>query len=308
MMTPHPEIAIVGSHAPGLFMRVKQPPLPGETIIGWDFQEPVDGGKGSNQAIAAAKLGARVSFIGCLGNDRLGDQGEEWMAQAGVDTRFIRRTAAHTGIGFILLDDHGVPAMVTSLGANAELTHMEIERALGQLQAPLLLTQFEIPMQIALQAVQYARERGMLTIVNPAPAPDGMLPGFAAANILVPNESEARKLLCLPVQAEIGDEQLASELYRASGAGCVMITLGERGMVGMDRDGFWRVQPTRVSTIDTSGAGDVFCAALSVALVRGKDQRTASKWACVAAALSVTRPGTIPAFPTLAEVEAYELL
>src|SRR5512146_1305505 len=114
-MNSKADIIVVGSHAPGLFLRVKRPPVAGETLIGWDYQEPMDGGKGSNQAIAAARLGARVRFVGCLGNDRLGQAALEWLAADGVDTTFVRSSASlATGMGFIMLDENGVPAMVVS--------------------------------------------------------------------------------------------------------------------------------------------------------------------------------------------------
>ena len=286
-------------------MRVKRPPSTGETIIGWEYAEPVDGGKGSNQAIAAARLGARVSFVGCLGQDRLGDQGESWMVQAGVDTRFVRRAASNTGVGFIMLDERGVPAMVTCMGANAELTSAEVCTALDQLKGQILLTQFEILPEVALEGARHARQLGMLTIVNPAPAPTEPLSGLGAASILVPNESEARQLLGLPANTEINDADLAVRLHSQTGADCILITLGERGVIGVDPHGTWSVAPPAVLAADTSGAGDVFCAALALALARGRDLRAASDWACRAASLSVTRPGTIPGFPTLDEVQAF---
>jgi ribokinase len=111
------EIVVIGSHCPGLFIRVKRPPVPGETVIGWDFQEPIDGGKGSNQAIAASKLGGMVSFVGCVGQDRIGEEGARWMVEAGVDITFLKRSATTaSGVGFILLDEQGVPAMVSGMG------------------------------------------------------------------------------------------------------------------------------------------------------------------------------------------------
>ena len=145
----------------------------------------------------------------------------------------------------------------------------------------------------------------MLTIVNPAPAPTESLNGLEAASILVPNESEARQLLGLPAHDEIEDADLAVRLRSQSGVDCVLITLGERGVIGVDPAGIWSVAPSAVQAADTSGAGDVFCAALALGLAHGRDLRAASDWACRAAALSVTRPGTIPGFPTLDEVEAF---
>lgn len=299
-------IVVVGSHAPGLFLRVKRPPLAGETVIGWDYQEPVDGGKGSNQAIAAARLGGQVSFVGCLGNDRVGDDGARWMAEAGIDLSFMRRSAtAATGLGFIMLDEHGVPAMVSSLGANSELGEADVDAALGGLpQARLLLTQFEIPLGVALYAARQARQRGMISIINPAPAPETPVTGLDCADILVPNEVEAALLLGLSPGHSVGPEYLAERLRKQTGAGVVVITLGEQGLAACDDQGVWCLAPPQVEVADTSGAGDVFCAALAVALVEGQPVRQACAWACAVASLSVTRPGTIPAYPSRAEADA----
>ena len=301
------QIVVVGSHAPGIFLRVKRVPRAGETVIGWDFQEPMDGGKGSNQAIAAAKLGARVSFVGCVGRDRIGDEGERWMREAGVNTRYLRRSdTMASGVGFIILGENGVPAMVTSMGANAELTEAEIDAALVALRgAKVLLTQFEIDPQIALYAARVARARGLVAIVNPAPAPDAPLDGLNAASILTPNETEAKVLLGLDPEAPVELVRLAQQTREQTGVDQVIITAGEQGAVGADGSGTWTVKPPAVNVVDTSGAGDVFNAALAVGLVEGHSLKAAAEWACAVATLSVTRAGTIPAYPTREDVNRF---
>jgi ribokinase len=303
-MPSPPDIVIVGSHAPGLFLKVRRIPAAGETVIGWDFQEPMDGGKGSNQAIAAAKLGARVSFVGCVGHDRIGDEGELWMQSAGVDTSFLFRSqTTASGVGFILLDEAGVPAMVTSMGANAELSQRDIDKALEGLGGgKVLLTQFEIQPDVAVYAAASARKLKMTTIVNPAPAPLEAIHGLDSADILTPNESEAKVLLGMDPDCRVEGSLLAQSLHRQTGAGCVIVTLGGEGAAGYDSQGSWIVRAPVVQVIDTSGAGDAFCAALAARLALGDSVRAASEWACAAAALSVTKPGTIPAYPTAAEV------
>ncbi len=299
-----PHIIVVGSHTPGLFIRVHRVPVAGETVLGWDYQEPMDGGKGSHQAIVAAKLGASVSFVGCLGKDRLGQTAVEWLKAAGVDLRHLAFSEKNsTAVGFILLDDAGVPAMVSALGANEEVDEQQVERALDDFQdARLLLTQFEIRPAVAIQAARLARQRGLLAIINPAPAYPVELAELAAAHILAPNESEAKGLLGYPLQAEIEPARLAAELRQLSGVECVMVTAGEQGVAGVDPAGAWQCAPPKVKAVDTSGAGDVFCGALAVSLVKGQGYREAAEWACKAAALSVTRPGTIPSFPTAEEL------
>ena len=306
-MSRDSQIVVVGSHAPGIFLRVKRVPTAGETVIGWDFQEPIDGGKGSNQAIAAAKLGARVSFVGCVGRDRVGDDGERWMREAGVDTHYLQRSDTTTsGIGFIILDEQGVPAMVTSLGANAELTEAHIDEALTALNgANVLLTQFEINPQMALYAARAARAQGMITIVNPAPAPEAPLEGLDAASILTPNETEAKVLLGLDPEAQVDLAQLACQIREQLQIEQVIITAGDQGAIGADASGVWTVKPPTVDVVDTSGAGDVFCAALAVGLVEGHTLRIAAEWACAVSALSVSKAGTIPAYPTREDVSRF---
>jgi ribokinase len=306
-MAVNTEIIVVGSHAPGLFLRVKKIPLAGETVIGWDFQEPKDGGKGSNQAIAAALLGGKVSFVGCVGNDRVGLEGEIWMREVGVDTAFLRKHASvSSSVGFNLLDENGIPAMVTSFGANAEITRDQIIEAFSHTpNAKVMLTQFEIPLDIALFAIEQASKIGLIPIINPAPAMDISNMNLGANSILVPNESEAQILLGLTIKEDFSEEKIIKGLKEKFGLEKIIVTLGGKGIIGLDSSGIWRISSPKVSVVDTSGAGDVFCAALAVGIVKGKDIRSASDWACTAASLSVTKSGTIPSFPTLKEVSNF---
>ena len=301
------QIIVVGSHAPGFSMRVPRPPKIGETVIGWDFQQPMDGGKGSNQAIAASRLGARVSFVGCLGRDVIGNEGKRWMTESGVDVSWLKQIeGVSTGAGFILLDTIGDCALVTSMGANANLTSDYVEQAISNMpSASIVITQFEIPPQVAMHAVEVAHKLKMKTILNPAPVPDDLKLDMQSVSILIPNEIEAKMLLKLDEEIRIQPSIIAEMLFKESGAECVIITLGEKGVVGYDAVGSWMVEPTKVSLVDALGAGDEFCAALSVGIVNGKNIREASRWASAVAALSVTKQGTIPAFPTLAEVQEF---
>jgi ribokinase len=300
-----PQIIVVGSHTPGLFIRVHRIPVAGETVLGWDYQEPIDGGKGSHQAMVAARLGASTSFVGCLGKDRLGQTAVEWLRDAGVDMSHLAFSETKsTAVGFILLNDEGVPAMVSTLGANEEVDESLVDRALADFSpARLLLTQFEIRPAVAIHAARAARRQGMTAIINPAPAYPVALEQLSAAHILTPNESEAKVLLGYPSQVEIAPARLAVELRQHSGVDCVMVTAGEQGVAGIDASGEWLCLPPKVEAVDTSGAGDVFCGALAVGRLKGWSNQQAAGWACKVAALSVTRSGTIPAFPTAQEVE-----
>ena len=201
---------------PEFLSRVKRIPKAGETVIGWDFHEPKDGGKGSNQAIAAALLKGRVSFVGCFGRDRIGDEGENWLKEVGIDTTWlIRHEYVTSGVGFILLDENGIPAMVTSMGANAELSKDHVEKSLKAMSgAKVMLTQFEIPIDIALFAARTAKDLGMISIVNPGPAPEKPVEGLDAATILIPNETEAQILLGQEPGETYDAKKLAVELKR----------------------------------------------------------------------------------------------
>lgn len=302
-------LVVVGSHSPGITVRVKRIPAAGETVIGWDLIEPIDGGKGTNQAIAAARLGLTTSFVGCIGVDRLGAACKQLLSDEGVDISFLYHSEAEgTGAGIIILDENGIPAMVSTVGANGELSSQLVENALEALKdTEVLLTQFEILPEVALFAAKVARQHGMITVVNPAPAASVNLSDLEVADLLVPNEIEAKMLLGMHPDDQIELEKVAQELLSRTKAGKVIITMGEQGIVGVDSDGVWKALPPEVNVVDTSGAGDVFCAALVSGLMDGMDHREASTWACSAAALSVTIDGTIPSFPTFEEVEQFIL-
>lgn len=306
-MNLSPQIVVVGSHIPGIFVRVKRVPIAGETVIGWDYCEAMDGGKGSNQAIAASKLGVFTAFVGCVGRDRIGNEGARWMEDAGVDLRYLYRSdTTPSGVGFIILDENNIPAMVSTMGANQELSETLVDQSLAGLpEARVMLTQFEIRPEVALHAAQAARLRGLLTIINPAPAADVPLTDLAVADILVPNETEARLLLGYGIEEPVDPRRMVGQIREKSGVGCVIITLGENGVLGADASGTWESRPPRVEVVDTSGAGDVFCAALAVGVINGLDPRQAARWGCYAAALSVTRSGTIPASPEKEDVEEF---
>ncbi|MFA5419997.1 MAG: ribokinase [Bacteroidales bacterium] len=306
MMKNKVDIIVVGSHAPGIFVRVKRIPKAGETVIGWDFHEPKDGGKGSNQAIAASLLEGKTSFVGCFGHDRIGDEGKKWLEEAGVDTTWIKfHETISSGVGFILLDENGIPAMVTSMGANAKLNKGDVEKAINaQSDAKVLLTQFEIPIDVSLHAAKIAKSLGMISIVNPGPAPEKPVSGLDSATILIPNESEAQILLGQEPTEKFDAEILVKSLKTRFNLSTVIITLGNEGIIGIDDEGIWKQQAIKVNVTDTSGAGDVFCSALAVGIVNGKSIRDASIWACKVAGLSVSKQGTISSYPTLKEVNS----
>ncbi len=247
-MEKSPEIIVVGSHAPGILMHTERIPVAGETVMGWGFEEPIDGGKGSNQAIAASRLGAKTAFIGCVGKDRIGQQAREWMDNAGVDTQCLfEANDTPTGMGFILLNREGIPAMLTSIGANSVLDENMVHKGFKCLGYPkVLLTQFEIRPEIAIYAAQIARNNGSISIINPAPAAKVDLKDLSIANILIPNETEAKALLGCDLEVDRKGIDLAIELKDKSGCEVVLVTPGEQGVAGIDCDGTWIENPPRI--------------------------------------------------------------
>jgi ribokinase len=295
---------VVGAHAPGVLVKVVRIPTAGETVLATDYCEPLDGGKGSNQALAAARLGNSVAFVGCLGKDGRGDAGWALLADSGVDVGHLRRSESlPTGTGVNLLDEAGTPAMVTVLGANGELSKADIDKAFASSpSAQTLLVQLEIPVPVALHALRVGRSRGIVTLLNAAPASaDVSELSDGDISILIVNEVEAETLLG-DEDSVLSGASLAERLHVRTGIERVVVTLGEDGLSGWDGNS-WQLPAYRVDTVDTSGAGDVFCAALATRLAQTPDLREACHWASAAAAVSVATSGTIDSFPTAAQVD-----
>jgi ribokinase len=304
-------IVVVGSHAPGLLVEVAVLPRPGETVLGKSITSPPDGGKGSNQALAAAALGGDVAFVGRVGDDDLGDSLVELMRSRGVDVRHLSRSStASTGCGINILDERGVPEMIVIAGANDELDAGHVDAAFATFRHPkVVLTQMEIPPLVALHAAKVGKRKGAISIVNAAPATAWPLSSDESADvvdILVVNETEAEALDSqFQGTRTAGADDLPERLAAVAKAGTVIVTLGERGLQALHGDETWWLDAADVPVADTSGAGDVFCAALAVAVAEGRGVREACAWASAAAAASVTRSGTIPSFPTRETVDGF---
>jgi ribokinase len=306
-MSQKSRIVVVGSHVQGLFMRVQRIPGPDETVLGWDYQEALDGGKGSHMAIACSRLGQPTSFVGCVGQDRFGDIGRDWMREAGVDLTCLKRTtAAPTGIGFVVIDPAGVPAIAVAMGANADLTTADIAAAEPLLaQSRIMLTVFEIPVAIALFAARLAKRHGVATILTPAPAEPLAPEALADIDILVPNAGEARTLLGLTAETQIEPLELASACQQRFGIPRVVVTCGKQGAVVADRAERYHVPPLQVTAVDTPGAGDAFAAGLATALARGAPFGLAARFGNVLGAYAVTIRESIPAFPTSNQLKRF---
>ncbi len=302
MTAPAPEIVVVGSLNMDLVARAPRLPVPGETLSGASFST-VPGGKGANQAVAAARLGGRTAMIGCVGDDAFGAQLRAGLAADGVDCRGVRTAGGvSSGVALIVVDDQGRNGIVVVPGANGRLSPADVDARQDDLAAArAVVLQLETPLATVEHAARRARALGKLVVLNPAPA-RALPPSLVAcADLLVPNELEAAALVGARVASPL-DAAEAGRRLRGAGAGAVLVTLGAQGVVAVtDREARHHPAP-RVEAVDTTAAGDTFIGGLCAALVGGRPLAAAIAFAQAAAAISVTRPGAQPSIPRLREV------
>lgn len=301
-----PKITVVGSYATGLTMKVDRLPSRGETLLGTGYR--VDfGGKGSNQAVACARLGARVSFVARIGNDSFGESALGLYRNEGVDVAHVKQTGdAPTGVGFIVVEAaSGNNCIVIDPGANNLLTAADVTQAAGAFESSrVVLTQLEISVAAAEAAMVRGRAHGAITILNPAPVrplPPSIL---QAVDILTPNATEAKVIAGLASGADVPPEVIAKKLIDI-GVRQVVMTLGEKGALIVTESSATHIPAIHVTATDTTGAGDSFNAGLAMALACGAGLEDAVRFAVVTGGLAVTREGVIPALPTRDEVRAY---
>ncbi|MBF9036190.1 ribokinase [Rhodobacterales bacterium HKCCE2091] len=297
-------ITVVGSFAVGLTIRTDTMPVFGETILGRDFDFG-PGGKGSNQAVAVARLGADSALVTCLGQDALASVAIDLYAEEGVDTTHVhQRTERATGAGLIVLNAEGQNFIILDMGANELMDAAFVDTAADRIAASdIVMSVLEIPTAAAERAMTLGRQAGAQTILNPAPAravPDSL---FANVDYLTPNESELRILLGLKPDDPSGTRDLARAL-RTRGVGTVIVTMGENGALVLNDDNDTVVPTRRVGVVDTTGAGDAFNAGFAVALGDGKPLLDAVAWGAAAGAQACTRLGVVPSLGTREEVEA----
>lgn len=286
-------IAVVGSYGTGLSLRVPQAPGSGETIIGGPFEVHA-GGKGSNQAIGAARLGAEVCLLTALGCDPFAQQARDLWADEGIDASHVIEVDAATMVGVILVEDSGENRIAIAPGALDHITPDLVDRFAPEIRrADVCLVQLEIPPAAVKRALQIARDSGVTTVFNPAPARSLDPRILRLADFLTPNETEAAAL----VGREGPAEDLARELL-GIGAGTVVLTLGARGALLADRTGIRRVPAFPARASDTTGAGDALNAALAVALAERLPVEEAVRWGCAAGAREVEGFGVVPPLPT----------
>jgi ribokinase len=306
-MSTSPSLVVIGSANQDLVVRVAHVPAPGETILGGDFMA-LPGGKGANQAVAAARLGARVRFVGRVGADAFGDALVAGMTDAAIDPVHVRRDRTHpTGVALIGVGDDGQNAIIVAPGANGQVDASDIDDARESIAAAAaIVVQLEIPRETVAYALRVARSCGTRVILNPAPA-DHRSPLSEAllrdVAVLTPNEHEAANLLGLASPAGLDMAEAAVRL-RTLGPEIVIVTLGGEGCLIASPDGVERLPAIRVTPVDTTAAGDCFTGALAVALGEGRSVAEAARFAIKAASLSVTRMGAQPSLPSRAEVDA----
>jgi len=299
-----PKITVVGSSAVGLTLRAPRFPVKGETLIGSDF-DMGPGGKGSNQAVGAARLGAESHLIGVIGVDIFGDVGVNLYKQEGVGIEHLRRTSdRNTGVGFITLNTEGDNHIVLDMGANHLFSIEDVDRAEALIaSSDAVLSVLEIPPATAARGMALARKHGATSILNPAPAQpldDSLL---SQVDVLTPNESELRILCGLAPDHPTDTLELAHRLQRR-GVRNLVVTRGGEGALVIAQDGtVAQVPGQKVKVVDMTGAGDAFTCALGVALAEGKPLLDAVRFATYVGALACTKLGVIPALATRAEVE-----
>jgi len=300
-------IVVVGSINLDLVASTERIPSAGETVAGAEFQT-FPGGKGANQAVAAARLGSSVSMIGKLGNDAFGVQLRENLTRAGVDTAGIGSVAVSSGVALITTDAHGENAITVVGGANACLDPGDLDANRGVLrEAGILLTQLEIPLETVEYLAVLAEREKIPLILDPAPARPLFASLMRHVEWLTPNETEAASLLGCSVGDLSGDRLGdAAEALRSRGPRNVVLKLGNRGcFVALSDETRQFIPAHRVQAVDTTAAGDAFNGAFASALMRGKDPVASADWASAVAAISVTRRGAQPSMPTAPEVDCF---
>jgi len=304
-MKERPKICVVGASNTDLLTKVQRMPRLGETVIGTHFHIGF-GGKGANQAVMAAKLGAGVTIVTKLGDDVFGRSTYENYMKQGIDTRYIFWSEEFSGVAPILVDDEGNNVIVIVPGANWALTAKDVRKASKAIkEADAVICQLEVPLETSIEALKIAEEGGALTVFNPAPGRSLPEDIFGLCDVIVPNRVEAEAITGIAIKT-MADCKTAIKKLLDLGARTAIITLGEKGSIVGDEEGMTKVPSIHVKAIDSTGAGDAYIGTLAYCLSVKKPVRESVRIANVAAALSVTKIGTQLSFPSKEEAkEAY---
>lgn len=303
-MAERKPVVILGVFVADTAYRAARAPRMGETILGSGFKLG-PGGKGSNQSVAAGRLGADVTFITRLGRDPFADMARATWREAGVKSAVIETPQSYTGAAYIFVEEMtGNNAIIVCPGAASMISPEDIEANAPLIRsAGVFVTQLEQPIDAALRALEIAREAGVATVLNPAPAAPLPERIYALSDYLTPNETETEELTGIRVES-LDDARRAADRLLAMGVGTAVVTLGEKGAL-LHGKGISEHVPAMSAgpVVETTGAGDAFNGGFAAALARGSAPPEAVRFACAVAGISVTRPGTAPSMPTLAEVE-----
>jgi ribokinase len=301
---PGKPILVIGSLNMDLVAVSERLPAKGETILGDKFMT-FPGGKGGNQATAAAKLGAKVYMAGCVGNDSFGDELLASLQSNAVHTQYIERHGESTGIALITVDAAGMNTIVVVPGANNSCGRAQVDAALSGVGEPgILILQHELPKQTVEYAIRAAHLQGWVIVVNPAPARPVSREMLSMVDILIPNETEASAMTDRSIESE-QDAILAAKEFVNAGVGWVVITLGSKGAVCCSQEESCRIEALKVNAVDTTAAGDAYIGALTFALSEGRPMLEGLHFASAAAAFSVTRRGAQPSLGTRKEIEEF---
>lgn len=299
------KIVVIGSSNTDMVIKSDRLPKPGETILGGNFLMN-HGGKGANQAVAAARLGGDVTFICKIGNDIFGNETLEMFHKEGIDTTYVGITPQEpSGVALINVDKKGENCIVVASGANGTLSVDDIQNAETAIkQASIVIMQLETPIESVTYAAKMAKKDGITVILNPAPAPTQQLPDDLLANvdILIPNVTEAEIISGM----HITDDESAKEAIRyisSKGIKTVIITMGAKGALAYENNKFTHIPAFKVEAVDTTAAGDIFCGGLCVALSEGKNLKDAIIFASKASSISVTRMGAQVSIPLRKEIQ-----
>jgi ribokinase len=295
-----PDILVIGSLNTDLVVRAPRFPKPGETISGDDLQI-IAGGKGANQAVAAARQNASVAMLGKVGKDSFGPFLLDSLKSNKVDIAHVQAEDSATGTATIIVDSNGQNSIVLSPGANGKVSTKDIDAL--QLAAKFLLLQLEIPLKSVMHAAKWGKAKGMTVLLNPAPGrelPDELI---VHTDYLLPNETELSLLSGKPVD-DVRSAEVAAKQMIGRGAGHVIVTLGEKGALSVSNHERLHVHAYNVKAVDTTAAGDAFIGGFASALSRGLEMRAALKYGNASGALAVTKFGAQPSLPIIDEVKA----
>lgn len=299
------KIIVIGSCNTDMVIKSDRLPIPGETVIGGTFLMN-SGGKGANQAVAAARQGGKVTFISKTGNDIFGKQSIELYNSEGINTNFIfSDPKAPSGVALIMVDSYGENCISVASGANGNLNPSDVDKAKDEIKtADLILMQLEIPIETVEYIAELASKNGIPVILNPAPArtlSDNLLKNIY---LVTPNETEAEILSGIKV-INFERAKQAADIISAKGVQNVVITMGSMGVFVKENDNYYNIIATKVTAIDTTAAGDCFSGTLCVGLSEGKSILEAAKTAAIASALSVTRMGAQSSIPYRNELSLF---